>query len=234
VTASRTRRYCLMDIHPDRRDAAQQHRQSRRKARPAQRWRGWRRRAEMAQAGMAVALRSAPQRSWRGMARRARRIGRLARTAASKQGTRATPDQRWRYSRACTHARSGSISDGKTRTGGGKELEASEDRSEAERGGCDRRGFYARCPCIGMKETERCGTTLLSSAYYPFSICSALHTLFQMFSLIFCSTASALWLVQQASGRWPLVVSSHRAEEHVVHTTGFRHTNTAAEQDPLM
>jgi hypothetical protein len=43
--ASRTRRYCLMENHPDRRNAAQ-HRQSRRMARLAQGWRGWRMRTE--------------------------------------------------------------------------------------------------------------------------------------------------------------------------------------------
>ena len=72
VMASRMRRYCLMEIHPDRRDAAQ-HWQSRRKARLAQGWRGWRRRAEMAQAGMAVALRAHRSAAGAGMARRARK-----------------------------------------------------------------------------------------------------------------------------------------------------------------
>ena len=64
------------------------------------------------------------------------------------------------------------------------ELKASEDRSQAERGGCDRREFSTRCQCIGKKETERCGTTPLSSALSP-SLCGASHTLFEIFSLIF-------------------------------------------------
>jgi len=29
----------------------------------------------------------------------------------------------------------------------------------------------ARCPCIGIKETERCGTTLLSYACYSLDVC---------------------------------------------------------------
>ena len=53
------------------------------------------------------------------------------------------------------------------------------------------------------RRLDRCGTILLSSAYYPLSICSAMHTLFQMFSLIFvqrlvrfglCSKQAAVWL----------------------------------------
>ncbi len=49
-----------------------------------------------------------------------------------------------------------------------------------------------------VKKTERYGTTLLSYAYYPFSMRSAMP---DVLSLIFCATASALWLVQQASSR---------------------------------
>jgi len=61
---------------------------------------------------------------------------------------------------------------------------ALEDQSEAERGGCDRRDFSERRQCIGTKETERCGTTLLSSALLP-SLYAAHRILFQMFSQIF-------------------------------------------------
>ena len=99
-------------------------------------------------------------------------------------------------------------------------------------GTCDRRGFSARCPCIGMKEMERCGTTLLSSVYYPLSMRCAMHTLFQMFSLIFCATASALWLVQQASSRWLLVVSSQRAIEPCSASDGHSTHRQAVEHDP--
>jgi len=188
VMASRMRRYCLMEIHPDRRDAAQ-HRQSRWKARLAQGRRGWRRRAEMAQAGSGGAE-SAPRRSWRRDGAAGAEGSKERADGGMQARTLATPDQRRWYSRACTHAQRIDIG-WKGRIRSWKELGASEDRSEAERGGCDRRGFYARCPCIGMKEMERCGTTLLSYAYYPLSICCAMHTLFQMF---FPATASALWL----------------------------------------
>ncbi len=184
----------------------------------AQGWRGWRRRAEMAQAGMAVALRSHRGAAGAGMARRARRIGRLTRgrRQASKVHSRRLINGGGTQEHARTRAADRSRME-KARPGGGKEFEASEDRSKAERGGCDRRGFSARCQCIGMKETERYGTTLLSSAYHSLSMRCAVHTLFQMFSLIFCATASALWLARQASGRWPFVVSSQRAiEPHIL------------------
>ena len=48
---------------------------------------------------------------------------------------------------------------------------------------CDRRSFSTRCQCIGTKETERCGTTLFSSALL-FSLYAA-HRIF--FSRSLCN-----------------------------------------------
>lgn len=54
----------------------------------------------------------------------------------------------------------------KTRSRSGFGDGALEDQSEAERGGCDRRGFSARCPNVGMQATEWYGTSLLLHACY--------------------------------------------------------------------
>ena len=104
------------------------------------------------------------------------------------------------------------------------EEEALEDQSEAERGGCDRRGFYARRPCVGMQAMEWYGTSLLLHACYSLSMC-VLHTLL-LLDLPFQRLACACAL--QASLR-PLafVVSSQRVAEPCSASTSI-HTHGRA------
>ena len=87
---------------------------------------------------------------------------------------------------------------------------ALEDQSEAERGGCDRRSFYARCPCVGMQAMEWYGTSLLLHACYSLSMC-VLHTSF-LLDLPLQRLACAL-ACKRACGRWPWLVGSQRVAE---------------------
>ena len=88
---------------------------------------------------MTVALRAHRGAAGAEMAQLARNDRRSA-DGGMQARTLATPDQRRWYSRACTHAQRIDIG-WKGRIRSWKELGASEDRSKAERGGCDRRGF---------------------------------------------------------------------------------------------
>jgi len=68
-----------------------------------------------------------------------------------------------------------------------------EDQSRDERGGCDRRSFYARCRGIGMKDADRLGAYLPLHACYSLSMC-VIHTFSSLLFSIFAATASALGL----------------------------------------
>jgi hypothetical protein len=62
-----------------------------------------------------------------------------------------------------------------------------EDQSRVERGGCDRRSFYARCPGMGMKVADRLGAYLPLHACYSLSLC-VIHTYFSLlFSSLLCN-----------------------------------------------
>jgi len=76
---------------------------------------------------------------------------------------------------------------------------ALEDQSQDERGGCDRRSFYARCPCVGMQEleAERCETSLLPHACYSLSMC-VLHTSF-LLDLLFPTASLRFGLREPAA-----------------------------------
>ena len=90
---------------------------------------------------------------------------------------------------------------------------ALEDQGEAERGGCDRRGFYARCPAIGMKGADRLGASLPLHACHSLSMCM-IRTYFSLLFSIFSATASARfgWLACEPAAVG-FVLSSQRVAE---------------------